>query len=156
MFVIHSVGYPSFYLHQMISRNWQLANTWSFSAVRPLVHRLHYLSSNSAALKFGLKVGKLDFYRQISTSNPLIWFHLYDYGTGKPYKETTATSVSLPSTAVIDQFRKAVKAEYSDSHLKGIGPSDLLVFKNKDAFDKRDSTEEKVNHFIILQTGRAS
>ena len=90
-----------------------------------------------------------------NASNPLIWFQLYDYGTGKPYKETTATSVSLPSTAVIDQFRKAVKAECPNK-LSSIDPSDLLVFKNKDAFDKRDSTEEKVNHFIILQTGRAS
>ena len=86
-----------------------------------------------------------------------IWFHLYDYGTGKPYKETTATSVSLPSTAVIDQFRKAVKAEYDQpGYLKDVPSGKLLVFKNKDAFDKRDSTEEKVNHFIILQAGRAS
>jgi hypothetical protein len=93
---------------------------------------------------FGLKVGKSDFYRQISTSNSLIWFHLYDYGTGKPYKGTTATKVSVPIGSDISDFRKAVKAEYSDSHLKGISPSDLLVFKNKHSFDKRNSNEEKV------------
>ena len=121
------------------------------------MHRLHYISSNSAALKFGLKVGKLDFYRQISTSNPLIWFHLYDYGTGKPYKETTADYVSLLSTAVIAQFRDAVKVKYDQPGYLTDSPSgQLLVFKNKDAFDKKDSTEEKVNHFIILQTERAA
>ena len=90
-------------------------------------------------------------------SNPLIWFHLYDYGSGLPFKGTTATSVSLPSTAVIDQFRDAVRVKYdTPGYLHDIPSGKLLVFKNKDAFDKRDCTEEKVNHFIILQTGRAS
>ena len=73
-----------------------------------------------------------------------IWFHLYDYGTGKPYNGTTATTVSVPIGSDIDQFRDAVKAEYSDSHLKGIDASDLLVFKNKQSFDKRDAAVEKV------------
>ena len=79
-----------------------------------------------------------------STDQSNIWFHLYDYGTGKPYKGTTATSVSIPPSAVIDQFRDAVKVKYSDSHLKGISPSDLLVFKNKQSFDKRVAAVEKV------------
>jgi hypothetical protein len=42
---------------------------------------------------------------------------------------TSVTSVSLPPSAIIDQFRKAVKAEYADSHLKGISPSDLKVLR---------------------------
>ena len=79
-----------------------------------------------------------------STDQSNIWFHLYDYGTGKPYKGTTADYVTIPSSAVIAQFRKAVKAEYSDSHLKGISPSDLLVFQNKQSFDKRNSKRKKV------------
>ena len=73
-----------------------------------------------------------------------IWFHLYDYGTGLPYMGTTADKVSVPVGSDITEFRKAVKAEYSDSHLKGISPSDLLVFKNKHSFDQRDAAVEKV------------
>ena len=73
-----------------------------------------------------------------------IWFHLYDSANGVPYMGTTADYVTLPPSAVIAQFRKAVKAEYSDSHLKGIGPSDLKVFKNKQSFDQRDAAVEKV------------
>jgi hypothetical protein len=113
---------------------------------RPLSKGLHCISKNFSGQSLGLKVGKLDFYRQISTSNPLIWFHIYDYGTGKPYKDTSVTSVLRSSLAVpvIAQLRKAIKAEYSDSHLKGISPSDLKVFKNKDSFDKRNFKEHKV------------
>ena len=74
----------------------------------------------------------------------MFWFYLYDYGTGLPYKGTTADYVNLPPSADIAQFRKAVKAEYSDSHLKGISPSDLLVFKDKHSFDQRDAAVEKV------------
>ncbi len=73
-----------------------------------------------------------------------IWFHLYDSANGLPYMGTTADYVSIPSSSDIAQLRKAVKAEYSDSHLKGIGPSDLLVFQNKQTFDKRDAAVEKV------------
>jgi hypothetical protein len=73
-----------------------------------------------------------------------IWFHLYDSANGLPYKGTTADKVSVPPGTDIAELRKAVKAEYSDSHLKGIGPSDLKVYKNKDSFDRRDAAVEKV------------
>ena len=85
---------------------------------------------------------KMSSYDQ--ASHPLIWFHLYDYETGQPYKGTTADCVSIPSSFFIAQFRDAVKVKYSDSHLKGIGPSDLKVFKNKQSFDQRDAAVEKV------------
>ena len=83
-----------------------------------------------------------------STSNLLIWFHLYDYDTGLPYKGTRATSVLRSSLAVpiIDQFCDAVKVKYDQpGYLKDIPSGTLKVFKNKDSFDKRDSKEEKVN-----------
>ena len=86
----------------------------------------------------------MSFDQKDYSMHPLIWFHLYDSETGLPYKGTTATSVSLPPSAVIDKFRDSVKVKYSDSHLKGISPSDLLVFKNKRLFDMRDATVEKV------------
>ena len=80
-----------------------------------------------------------------STDQSNIWFHLYDYGTGKPYKGTTADYVTIPSSAVIAQFRKAVKAEYDQpAYLKDIPSGKLLVFQNKQTFDKRDAAVEKV------------
>jgi hypothetical protein len=72
-----------------------------------------------------------------------IWFHLYDSVNGLPYKGTTADYVSLPSSADIAQFRKAVKAECSNK-LSSIDANDLLVFQNKQSFDKRDDDVEKV------------
>ncbi|KAF0685737.1 Aste57867_22416 [Aphanomyces stellatus] len=71
-----------------------------------------------------------------STKN--VWFALVD-SKGEAYNGTSASKVkiSLDSTT-IDQFRKAVKAEYVDSHLKGIAPSDLFVYANKAAFDGKD------------------
>ncbi|GMF33016.1 unnamed protein product [Phytophthora lilii] len=64
----------------------------------------------------------------------LVWFLLVDQ-EGVAYKGTTASSVSIPSNYVIDQFRDAVKAKYADSHLKGIASYNLLVYADKTAFD---------------------
>ena len=100
--------------------------------------------------------------KQLPTALDQIWFHLYDFYTGKPYKGTSAYKVSLPPSANIAQFRDAVKLKYSDSHLKGIAPSDLLVFQNKDAFDKKAhldlnlplSAVEIKEHFIVTFEGK--
>jgi hypothetical protein len=128
------------------SYSFRLPNTLALVInVRPLSKGLHCISKNSIGQSLGLKSWKLDFYRQISTSHPLIWFHLYDYETGKPYKDTSVSSVLRSSLAVpvIDQFRKAVKAECSNK-LSSIDANDLLVFQNKQSFDKRDAAVEKV------------
>jgi len=84
--------------------------------------------------------------RKMSNSEPIIriWYHLYDSKTGMPYMRTSADKVSVPSSADVADFRDAVKAKNADSHLKGIAASDLLVFKNKAAFDKRNALEDKV------------
>ena len=97
------------------------------------------------------KMSNSDEQLEISTSNLLIWFHLYDYGSGKPYKGTSATSVLRSSLAVpiIDQLRDAVKVKCSNK-LSAIDAEDLLVFKNKESFDRRDAKEEKVNLQMIL------
>ena len=85
----------------------------------------------------------MSFDQKDYSMHPLIWFHLYDSETGLPYKGTTATSVSLPPSAVIDKFRDAVKVKCSNK-LSSIDSDDLLVFKNKRLFDMRDATVEKV------------
>jgi hypothetical protein len=73
--------------------------------------------------------------------NKLAWFQLVDE-TGEFYKRTTASSVFISSNTVVDQFRKAVKAENS-AILPGITSSQLLVYKNRKAFDKRNAEEGK-------------
>ena len=128
------------------SYSFRLPNTLALVInVRPLSKGLHCISKNSIAQSLGLKSWKLDFYRQISTSNARIWFHLYDYETGKPYKGTTADCVSIPSSFFIAQFRDAVKVKYDQpGYLKDIPSGNLLVFQNKQSFDKRDAAVEKV------------
>jgi hypothetical protein len=72
-----------------------------------------------------------------------IWFNLYDYETGKPYKGTTADKVSVPVGSDVTDFRDAVKVKCSNK-LSCIDAGDLLVFQNKHSFEKRDDPVEKV------------
>jgi hypothetical protein len=60
-----------------------------------------------------------------------------------PYKGTTATMVGATFKDNVDHLRNDVKTRYADSHLTGIAASDLRVYKNKAAFDKRNDTLEK-------------
>ena len=88
-----------------------------------------------------------------------LWYHLYDSSTGLPYKGTSATFVWRSSLKVpmIAEFCDAVKMKYDQpGYLKDIPPGVLKVFKNKDSFDKRNLEEEKVNHGMILDKGRAT
>ncbi|GLD99763.1 hypothetical protein PINS_up008491 [Pythium insidiosum] len=63
----------------------------------------------------------------------LVWFLLVNQ-EGAAYKGTTASSVSIPSNYVIDQFRDAVHAKNAGI-LQGIVPAQLLVYADKTAFD---------------------
>ena len=80
----------------------------------------------------------------MSSSPPLVWFQLVDFATGKPYKDTSVSSVLRSSfvVPVVDQFRKAVKAEHTNK-LSSMDAADLLVYKNKTAFNKRNADEGK-------------
>ncbi len=79
----------------------------------------------------------------MSSSSPLVWFHLYDAATGLPYKGTSCDKVSVSSSADVADFRDAVHAKNSNK-LSSLDAADLLVFRNKDAFDKRNDLENKV------------
>ncbi|KAL7477335.1 hypothetical protein ACHAW6_003150 [Cyclotella cf. meneghiniana] len=76
----------------------------------------------------------------MSPSPSLVWFLLLDSATGKPYKDASVSCVVLSSliAPIVDFFRKAVKAEYSNK-LSSVDSGDLLVYKNKAAFDKRNA-----------------
>jgi hypothetical protein len=77
-----------------------------------------------------------------SSSPPLIWYLLLDSTTGLPYKGTTADKVFLPSQADVADFRDAVKAKNSHK-LSSKDAADILVYKNKTSFDKRNLDVEK-------------
>ncbi len=79
-----------------------------------------------------------------SPPSPLVWFLLLDSATGLPYKRTTASSIERSSLVapVIDQFRKAVLQD-NYSILTGITSSQLLVYKNRTAFDKRNAAVDE-------------
>ena len=70
------------------------------------------------------------------------WFLLLDSATGQPYKGTMADFVSLPPGAVVAEFRKLVHHENSNK-LASADASDLLVYKNKAAFDNRRATKNE-------------
>ncbi|GMF41951.1 unnamed protein product [Phytophthora fragariaefolia] len=55
---------------------------------------------------------------------------------GMAYKGTAASKAKLPADGNVDESRDAVKTKYADSHLKGIAPSDLLVYADKTALDE--------------------
>ena len=74
--------------------------------------------------------------------SPLVWFLLLDSETGEPYKNTTTDYVLHPPGAVVAEFRKLVHRENS-AILPGIAPSQLLVYKNKAAFDSRSAAENE-------------
>ena len=81
----------------------------------------------------------------MSSPSRLVWFQLFDSATGKPYKGTSADKVSVSSLADVTDFRDAVHLKNSTSILAGIASSQLIVYKNKAAFDKRNAIvdEEK-------------
>ena len=89
-----------------------------------------------------------------SPPSTLVWFLLVESATGLPYKGTSATAVSLPPDSIIAEFQYAVKTEYS-SKLSSVDVGDLLVYKNKAAFDKRNLENKKVLFIFIIATGRA-
>jgi hypothetical protein len=73
-----------------------------------------------------------------SSSTAKFWFLLLDSATGQPYKGTTADFVSLPPGAVVAEFRKLIHHE-NPAILTGIAPSQLIVYRNIAAFDRRNN-----------------
>ncbi len=94
-----------------------------------------------------------------NTPSPLVWFMLLESYTGKSYKGTTTDKVAVFSHADVADFRNAVIKKYKDedsSILTGLASSQLLVYKNKTTFGKRnaavgDGTEEplKSSHTLV-------
>jgi hypothetical protein len=77
--------------------------------------------------------------KKTMASNRLVWFLLVD---GEGQALTTASKVRILSNGDVDDFRDAVKEKYADSHLKGIAPSDLVVYANRVDFEAGNAVEE--------------
>eukprot|EP00557_Chaetoceros_sp_GSL56_P008713 CAMPEP_0176496178 /NCGR_PEP_ID=MMETSP0200_2-20121128/11059_1 /TAXON_ID=947934 /ORGANISM="Chaetoceros sp., Strain GSL56" /LENGTH=541 /DNA_ID=CAMNT_0017894121 /DNA_START=97 /DNA_END=1719 /DNA_ORIENTATION=- len=67
-----------------------------------------------------------------------VWFLLVDTVDGRPYRGTSADAAMLSNSAFVFQFRKAVK-EINSNILSSIDASQLLIYRNKDAFERRQS-----------------
>jgi hypothetical protein len=87
---------------------------------------------------------------------PLIRFQLVEMATGEPYQNSSCSSVLRSSLVVpvVDQFRDAVKLKCSNK-LASVDAGDLVVYKNKAAFDKRktmldDEKEEPLKASCVL------
>ena len=72
----------------------------------------------------------------------LIWYFLFDFTTGLPFKGTSADCISVPTNHVVAQLKKDVKKNNS-SILTSVDASDLIVYANESAFKKRNSAEGK-------------
>ena len=99
--------------------------------------QLSSLSSSSFTTK-KLKMMDPNDGGSYSSTIQRVWFQLVDEN-GKKCKGTTQTSIRLNPNNIIDDFRKAVKHEYSDSHVKGIASSDLKIYKNLASFMAKEA-----------------
>jgi hypothetical protein len=72
-------------------------------------------------------------------AHPLIWFVLLDSSTIDQNPSVSSILRSNIIVPVVDQFRDAVKAKYSESLLKGIAPSELVVYRNRAAIIGREA-----------------
>jgi hypothetical protein len=87
----------------------------------------------------------------MSSSNqqtfPLVWFVLVDSVTGEPYKGTSADKVAVSSSADVADFQKAIKNNDKEDGeaavLTSFKSSQLIVYKNKTAFEKRNATVDQ-------------
>jgi hypothetical protein len=93
-----------------------------------------------------LETTSLSVVQKMSSQQQQIWFLLLDSTSGLAYKNTTADKVSVSSSADVADFRKQVHKE-NNTILKDTTSSQLVVYKNKTAFDKRHASvdEEKVS-----------
>ena len=70
-----------------------------------------------------------------------VWFVLVD-NQGNSYMDTKAATVTLYDTAIIDQLKQAVKTLYdSENYLKDVLSVKLQVYRNKAAFNQKESLE---------------
>ncbi len=82
-------------------------------------------------------------------SSRRFWFEMAEAATGETLKGSRADAVSLPEDSLVVDFRSAAKAENSNL-LKGVPPSNILVFKNRAAFDKRNDGEEPLEEDALV------
>ena len=77
-----------------------------------------------------------------SNESRKVWYRLFESSTGLAYRNTSADKVSVSINADVADFRDAVQAKNSNK-LSNFDASDLVVYKNINAFEKRKATEEK-------------
>ena len=86
---------------------------------------------------------------RVSTASPVtVWYILVDSTTGKTLKGVTVDCISLDaSIRTVAQFRHAVK-QMNTNKLSTVDAPALLIYKNKEAFDKRQETEDGYGGYL--------
>ena len=85
-------------------------------------------------------------------SSTSVWYLLVD-SNGQPYEKTSTDLVELPSTTcVIAQFRDAVKLKRPNK-LSSFDAADLVVYKNKESFENRNTRVEQERKVPLKSSG---
>ena len=84
-------------------------------------------------------------------SKTSVWYLLVD-SNGQPYEKTSADKVKLSTSSDVADFRKAVKTERSNK-LSSFDAADLVVYKNKESFDKRNRRVEQEREVPLKSSG---
>jgi hypothetical protein len=107
--------------------------------------RIHSVSTNPNGMSSNQPQQQVSM-----ASTNLIWFQLVDAATGAPYMGKSPSAVSLPSGSALFEFQDAVKAKYFRT-LESVEADELIVYMNKDAFDKRNlAGKEAPLHYLDL------
>ena len=94
------------------------------------------------------------------TSQPRsIWYRLVDPSTGLPFMTTSADKVFVSSDADVAECRDAVHAK-NRNKLSSFDPSDLVVYKNMEAFEMRKAVEDKQEpieaDYVVYDLGKST
>jgi hypothetical protein len=114
----------------------------------PLVHTCHLLNSSTKPSQ--VLIGKRHFHGTLpfkdvskSPTTSHVWFQLVDATSGKPFKDTIASRVSLaPSADVVEFLEEAWEKFDKPGYLRDIPAGALKAYKNQASFDKRNAAAE--------------
>jgi hypothetical protein len=71
-----------------------------------------------------------------------VWVEIFESSRGERFENTRPIKISVDRAADVDDFLEAVRA-VATSVLRGVDPPQILVYKNRPAFEKRIAVEGK-------------
>jgi hypothetical protein len=131
---------------------------WSHVLITITCSYLDYHSACVCAVLSPLKYSIFDFVAQLLSSSEKLkmkcWVQIVD-SHRVSYKESSATRVTVDANAIIDDLRKAVKAE-NPTILSSIEASQLTVYatkadrENKQSLNPRQSLDIETEYLVVV------